>query len=250
MRSSERSRQEAQPAYVLHSYPFRETSLVVEMFSRNHGRVALMARGARRPKSAVRGVLLAFQPLLLSWFGKSELRTLHHAEWQGGQPQLQGMALICGFYLNELLLRLLPRDDPHEQLFHDYQDTLRALAGANPETDNRNFAAILRRFEKHLLKELGYAHAFEHEAESGQPIDPARSYLYLIERGPMPLESASSGQSGVQLSGKTLLDLAADEYGDPVTLQQSKTLMRTLINHYLGDHSLHTRQLLRDLHQL
>lgn len=248
MASSGKSRQEAQPAFVLHTYPFRETSLLVEVFSANHGRLALVARGARRPKSAVRGLLLAFQPLLLSWFGKSELRTLHRAEWQGGQPQLQGRALICGFYLNELLVRLLPRDDPHAQLFADYRETLQALGQQAQGEDGT--AAILRRFEKRLLKELGYGLTFSHEAEAGLPIDPERPYWYLIERGPVPEVGAVPPQNGVQLRGKTLLDLAADDYSDPVTLQQSKALMRMLINHYLGDHPLHTRQLLRDLHQL
>ncbi len=127
MSASDRLRLDDQSAYVLHSYPFRETSLVVEVFTRHHGRVALVARGARRPRSAVRGVLLAFQPLLLSWYGKNELRTLHKAEWQGGMPQLQGRALICGFYLNELLLKLTAREDPHETLFERYTETLREL---------------------------------------------------------------------------------------------------------------------------
>lgn len=243
MGQGDRSRQEAQPAYVLHSYPFRETSLVVEIFSRDWGRLPLVARGARRPKSAVRGLLLSFQPLLLSWFGKSELRTLHRAEWQGGQAQLQGMALICGFYLNELLLRLLQREDPHERLFLCYQRALQALAGEGAH------AVVLRRFEKCLLQELGYALSLEREAESGEPIAADRLYAYQIERGPLP-DRNGGYPNGVQLRGKTLLDMAADDYADPVTLQQSKALMRTLIGHYLGDKPLHTRQLLKDVQQL
>ncbi len=242
MSSGEKGRQEAQPAYVLHSYPFRETSLVVEVFSRDFGRLPLVARGARRPKSAVRGLLLSFQPLLLSWFGKSEVRTLHRAEWQGGQPQLQGLALICGFYLNELLMRLLHREDPHEKLFLCYRRALQALAGEG------EYATILRRFEKCLLQELGYALSLEHDAESGEPVAPDRLYAYQIERGPL-LDQAGPGRNGVQLLGKTLLDMAADDYADPVTLQQSKALMRTLINHYLGEKPLHTRQLLKDVQQ-
>ena len=241
MASQDKNRLEAQPAFVLHSYPYRETSLIVEVFSRNFGRLPLVARGARRPKSALRGLLLAFQPLHLSWFGKSELRTLHSAEWQGGQPQLKGMALICGFYLNELMLRLLPRDDPHERLFLYYQETLRLLSAGN------DFAAILRRFEKRLLQELGYALTLDREADSGEPVVAARDYRYVLERGPV---RHSAGQIGVELRGKTLLDLAADDYGDPVTLQQGKVLMRTLLNHYLGDQPLHTRQLLKDLQQI
>jgi DNA repair protein RecO (recombination protein O) len=235
------ARQGDQPAYVLHTYPYRETSLIVEVFSRDFGRLPLMARGARRPKSAVRGLLLSFQPLSLGWFGKAELRTLHSAEWQGGQPLLQGTALICGFYLNELLLKLLHRDDPHEQLFLYYQETLQELAR---RTDH---AAVLRRFEMNLLKELGYALTLGHDAESGAAIEPDRYYRYVFERGPV---RQKTGQNGVELLGKTLLDMAADDYGDPVTLQQSKALMRVLINHYLGEGVLHTRQILKDLQEL
>lgn len=241
MVNANKTRLEDQPAYVLHTYPYRETSLIIEVFSRNHGRLPLVARGARRPKSAVRGLLLSFQPLQLNWFGKSELRTLHSAEWQGGQPLLQGKALICGFYLNELLLKLLPRDDPHELLFEHYREALQLL-GASDE-----HAAILRRFEKRLLQELGYALTLDREADTGVPVEAGKDYRFVIERGPV---RQSAGQNGVELLGKTLLDLAADDYSDPVTLQQGKALMRTLINHYLGDQSLHTRQLLRDLQQL
>lgn len=235
------ARQGDQPAYVLHTYPYRETSLIVEVFSRDFGRLPLMARGARRPKSAVRGLLLSFQPLSLSWFGKAELRTLHSAEWQGGQPLLQGTALICGFYLNELLLKLLHRDDPHEQLFLYYQETLQELAR---RTD---YAAVLRRFEMNLLKELGYALTLDHDADSGTAIETDVHYRYVFERGPV---RQKTGQNGVELRGKTLLDMAADDYSDPVTLQQSKALMRALINHYLGEGTLHTRQILKDLQEL
>ena len=244
MGNAQKSQQEAQPAYVLHSYPFRETSLIVEVFSRNFGRLAIVARGARRPKSAVRGLLMAFQPLQLNWFGKAELKTLHSAEWQGGQPQLQGMALLCGFYLNELMLKLLHRDDPHENLFIYYQETLQSLA------TQRDYAAVLRRFEIRLLQELGYALTLNTEVSSGERIIPDKKYFYQIEYGPIADEGRNGHQIGVQLSGKTLLDMAADNYLDPLTLQQSKTLMRTLINHYLGDQTLHTRQLLKDLQQL
>jgi DNA repair protein RecO (recombination protein O) len=143
------ARQDSREAFVLHTYPYRETSLIVETFTRTAGRVSLLARGARRPRSPMRGVLLAFQPLQLSWFGKGELRTMARAEWVGGQPLLQGEALLCGFYLNELLLRLLPREDPHEALFVQYQRALQRLAAAT-ET-----GPVLRAFGKWLLKELG-----------------------------------------------------------------------------------------------
>ena len=246
MADAARTRHDAQPAFVLHSYPFRETSLVLEVFTRNFGRVALVARGARRPRSALRGVLLAFQPLLLSWGGKSELRTLHRAEWQGGLPQLKGIALLCGFYLNEMMLKLLPRDDPHEQLFETYYRTLHALCNGDEQ------AATLRRFERELLKELGYAPTLDRDIVSGEAIQTDRSYHYLIERGPVhgTAGAAIATENKLELTGQTLLDIARDDYSNPVTMQESKSLMRALINHYLGNQNLNTRQLLKDLRQL
>src|SRR5207344_416575 len=123
-----RKRVEHEPGYVLHTYPYKETSLIVEAFARRHGRVALLARGARRPRSAMRGVLLAFHPLRLGWSGSAELSNLMQAEWGGAlQPAfspLRGRGLMCGFYLNELILRLLPREDPHEALFDAYAEAL------------------------------------------------------------------------------------------------------------------------------
>ncbi len=242
MTAAEKSRQDSQPAFVLHGYPYRETSLVLEVFTRHFGRVALVARGARRPRSALRGVLLAFQPLLLSWAGKSELRTLHKAEWQGGLPQLKGIALLCGFYLNELIIKLLPRDDPHEQLYQTYYQTLHTLSNGGEHT------VTLRRFEKQLLKELGYALTLDHDVASGDAIQPGRNYQYLIERG--PVQSGGGDENRLELTGQTLLDMARDNYSNPLTMQQSKALMRVLINHYLGNQSLNTRQLLKDLQQL
>ncbi|MDD5301325.1 MAG: DNA repair protein RecO [Gallionella sp.] len=241
MTAASRNKQQDEPAFVLHSYPFRETSLILDVFSRKHGRLPIMARGARRPRSALRGVLLNFQPLQLSWFGKGEVRTLHNAEWQGGQPYLQGTALMCGFYLNELLLNLLARDDPHEQLFDYYRATLYRLAH---ETDH---AATLRCFEKHLLQELGYALLLEREAGNGNAIQAELCYRYAVERGALRDDAA---QVGLPVLGKTLLDMAADEYADPVTAQQSKQLMRMLLNHHLGGKILHTRELIKDLQKL
>ena len=238
-----KARHDAQPAFVLHSYPYRETSLVLEVFTENHGRVALVARGARRPRSALRGVLLAFQPLLLSWAGKSELRTLHKAEWRGGLPQLKGVSLLCGFYLNELIVKLLARDDPHENLYQAYFHTLSALGNGGDQ------AATLRRFEKHLLKELGYALTLDHDVANGEPIRPDRNYQYLIERGPVH-STGSTAENRLELTGVTLLDMLRDDYSNPVTMQQSKALMRVLINHYIGNQTLNTRQLLKDLQQL
>jgi DNA repair protein RecO (recombination protein O) len=243
MSRADASRQDAQPAFVLHTYPFKETSLVVELFTRDFGRVGVVARGARRPKSALRGLLLAFQPLLVSWSGKGELHTLIRAEWHGGYHPLKGLSLICGFYLNELMLKLLARHDAHEHLFDTYAATLLDLAPGGDQ------ARILRAFEKNLLSELGYAVTLDRDVDSGRPIAAEQRYTYLLERGPVSVE-AGLERNGVELLGQTLLDMQSNDYSSAVTLQQSKALMRTLINHHLGDQELHTRQLLRDLQEL
>jgi DNA repair protein RecO (recombination protein O) len=247
MTAANRNKHQDELAFVLHSYAFRETSLILDVFSRSHGRLAIVARGARRPKSSLRGLLMNFQPLQLSWFGKGEMRTLHSAEWQGGQPQLQGTALMCGFYLNELLLNLLARDDPHQPLFDYYRGTLYRLAH---EADH---AATLRCFEKHLLQELGYALVLDREAGSDKAIQAELCYRYAVERGPLANDSGLDdvdAQIGLPVQGKTLLDMAADDYADSTTAQQSKQLMRMLLNHHLGGKILHTRELIKDLQKL
>jgi DNA repair protein RecO (recombination protein O) len=228
-------------AFVLHSYPYRETSLVVEAFTKAHGRMSVIARGARRPRSALRGSLLSFQPLLLTWSGRSELRTLHKVEWEGGLLALKGNALMCGFYLNELIIKLLPREAPHEQLFADYRGSLERLATGVQR------AVTLRQFEKRLLKEIGYALILDYDAETGTPIRAEIDYSYSIERGPVALNGSDDV---LKIAGTTLLDLSQDDYSNPVTLQQGRALMRWLINHHLNGQSLHTRQLLNDLRQL
>ena len=235
---AERTRQESREAFILHGYAYRETSLLLEAFTRPFGRVSMVARGARSARSPLRGVLLAFQPLALSWFGKGELRTLARAEWVGGQPLLHGEALLCGFYLNELLLRLLPREDPHEALFSRYWETLRQL------TSHGGSASALRSFERALLKELGYAMTLEHDSANGGAIDPAKSYTYDPERGPIEVKGPGPEP---RVSGRTLLDMARDDYADPLTQQQAKALMRTLINHRLDYQPLKSRQIFRDL---
>jgi DNA repair protein RecO (recombination protein O) len=235
-------RADHQAGYVLHTYPYKETSLIVEAFTRNFGRVALLARGARRPRSAMRGVLLSFQPLSLGWSASTELGNLIAAEWAGALQPLGGRGLMCGFYLNELLLRLLPRDDPHELLFEVYGESLRQLSGGQPQ------ASVLRAFEKRLLSELGYAPLLEREALSGAPIDPSRRYVYEPDRGPMPSMNPSS--QNLSVSGQTLLDLAADDYGRPETRDEARVLLRSLIGQRLHGQVLHTRAVLRELTDL
>src|SRR4051794_16574450 len=152
-----RRRADDEPGYVLHTYPYKETSLIVEAFTRRFGRVGLLARGARRPRSAMRGVLLSFHPLRLTWSASTELGTLLSAEWAGGQAPLAGRGLMCGFYVNELIMRLLPREDPHEALFDFYHQSLHALAQTPAAAAGADYAPALRSFEKRLLGELGYA---------------------------------------------------------------------------------------------
>ncbi len=235
-------RQESRESFILHSRAYRETSLLLEVVSRGCGRISMVARGARSPRSPLRGVLLAFQPLALSWFGKGEVRTLARAEWTGGQPLLRGEALLCGFYLNELLLRLLPREDPHDALFACYGGALARLASEGGS------AATLRSFEKALLRELGYAMSFERDSASGSAIDPAKNYVYDPNSGPIEADGSTAGSAaGPQFSGRTLLDMARDDYADPRTQQQAKALMRALINHRLEYRPLFSRQVFRDL---
>jgi len=202
----------------------------------------LVARGARRPRSAMRGVLLSFQPVQLGWYGKGEVRTLSRAEWVGGQPLLQGEALLCGFYLNELLLRLLPREDPHEALYERYAQALRGL-GSGAAT-----GPILRAFEKALLREIGYALVLERDGASGLGVDAAKTYTYDPERG--PVEVSATAQADLKLAGRTLLDIARDDFSDAVTQQQAKLLMRSLINHRLEYQPLRSRRIFRELMEL
>lgn len=229
-----------EPGYVLHTYPYKETSLIVEAFTRRFGRVALLARGARRPRSALRGVLLSFHPLRLSWSGASDLATLIGAEWAGGTPLLGGRGLMCGFYVNELLLKLLPRDDPHEALFDVYAEALGGLASGD-------VPAVLRAFEKRLLGELGYAPLLETDAAS-RPINPDLLYSYEPDRGPIAVNGARGGQ--LVVSGRTLLDVAAGDYARPETRDEARALMRVLIGERLHGQSLHTRSILVELNEL
>ena len=190
----------------------------------------------------MRGVLLSFQPLQLGWYGKGEVRTLTRAEWMGGQPLLQGEALLCGFYLNELLLRLLPREDAHEALFEHYGTALLGLASGAAT------GPILRAFEKALLREIGYALVLERDGASGLGVDAAKTYTYDPERG--PVEVSATAQAELKLVGQTLLDIARDDFSDAVTQQQAKLLMRALINHRLEYQPLRSRRIFRELMEL
>jgi DNA repair protein RecO (recombination protein O) len=230
-----------QPGFVLHSYPYKETSLIVDMFTRDFGRIGVVAKGAKRPLSKLRGVLQTFQPLSLSFSGKSELRTLIDAEWVGGLLPLEKTALLCGFYLNELLVKLLARDDAHPKLFDHYVSTLNELAHGEPAS------ITLRKFERALLKETGVAADLTRCTTTRLPVEADGQYVVDPERG---ARGAGQGETWPIVSGKTLIDMEREDYTDPQTQAQSKQLMRFLLAHHLGGAPLNTRQILIDLSQL
>lgn len=233
-------RQEDQPGYVLHSYPYSESSLIVETFTRAHGRVPLLARGAKRPRSALRGVLLQFQRVGLSWSGKGELKNLTRAEWLGGLPALGQTALFCGFYLNELLLKLLARDDPHERLFDAYDSALHALAAGMRGGD------VLRVFEKALLREIGYAVSLA-VAGDGEPLGTGVRYVYEIERGLRRLHAGE--RAGIEMTGAQALAIERDDYADPAVAGIAKQLLRMLIEQQMNGRMLATRRIFSALQQ-
>ena len=217
--------------------------MIVETLTEEHGRVALVARGAKRPRSELRGVLQAFQPLTLSWAGTAELKTLVKAEWRGGFPLPGGAALLCGFYLNELLLKLLPREDPHPVLWNAYAETLLALTNdARPAAQ----AVTLRRFEVRLLAELGYALVLDHDVDTRAPIDPAQRYHYAFDRGPRRLAAEPHAASPV-VRGTTLIALATERYPDSDTATEAKRLMRGVLDHYLEERRIFSRRVVQDL---
>jgi DNA repair protein RecO (recombination protein O) len=236
-------------AYVLHSYPYRETSLILQAWTEKHGRMGLVAKGARRPKSASRSLLVPFQPLVIDWFGKGELRTLKTAEPASPATPLVGQALLSAFYLNELLLKLTTRDDPHEQLFAAYDEAIGALRAISRARAG-SIEPVLRRYELALLRELGYALELTREAGSNAPIVAEREYFYVVERGAVPAIEGEARRDAVRLSGLTLLDLERGRFEDDRTVAQAKSLMRFLINHSLNGQELATRAMVRDLQQL
>ena len=238
-----RDRRNDEPAFVLHTYAYRETSLIAETFTQASGRVAMVARGAKRPRSELRGVLQAFQPLELSWAGSGELKTLLKAEWRGGMPLPGGAALLCGFYLNELLLKLLPKEDPHPLLFSDYADALRALAG---DASAAMQAATLRRFELRLLAALGYALPLTRDVDSGAPIDAGARYHYAFDRGPRLVASEPRAAWPV-VRGATLIALATEHYPDADVAGEAKRLMRRVLDHYLDERRIFSRRVVQDL---
>lgn len=221
-----------EPAYVLRRHAYRETSLLLEVFSREHGRVGLVARGARRPKSPMRHALQAFSPLLLDWQQRGELGTLTAAEPGGQLPALRGDAVYCGWYLNELLLRTLQRDDPHGEAFSAYAEALSGLAHGALEP-------ALRRFEKQLLDEIGYG------LELPPTLRAEARYRYDWELGPIEDADADPGYDG-----GCLLALAAGDELDAGQLTQAKRLLRAALKRVLGDRELESVRAIREMRRL
>lgn len=228
------ARVDLQPAFVLHTRPFRDTSLLIDFFTRNYGCIRAVARGVRSSKSKNRGLLLPFVPLLVSWSGKTDLMTLGKIEPIGGLYKLTGNKILLGIYANELLTKLLHAHDPHPMVYEAYQDLLQNLQTKdNPEIK-------LRLFEKTLLTEIGYGLQLNKDS-SGEPIQPDIEYSYQLESG--FIKSQSSQPNLPKFLGNSLLNLAENNLQDDATLKVSKRLMRLVFGHLLAGNPLKSREL-------
>jgi DNA repair protein RecO (recombination protein O) len=258
-----RARVLLQSGYVLHRRAYRDSSQLVELFTPQFGRVGLVARASRQPTSQLHGVLQLFRPLLVSWSGNGELPGLTAAEADGPVPWLTGQALMGGFYLNELLMRLLHRFDPHPNLYAVYHNTVGILGelgqGAENGQAGRNdtvstahkLESALRIFEKHLLEEIGYGLVLEHDADQGQPIEAQQMYVYHLMRGPVRLNAdvAKSLPDRLTIRGQSLLDLACGRLHGGQSLREAKRLMRAALAAQLGERPLISRRLFLAQHK-
>lgn len=249
-----------EPAYVLHRYDWSESSLILEVFTRHHGRIALVAKGAKRPSSNFRPVLLPLQPLKLNYGGDAEIRTLKGAEWVGGHVMPTGEALLSGYYVNELLLRLLARDDAHEALFDAYAGVVEVLAGEHVGAQAATQASALRAFELLLLREVGLLPALDAETLTLAPLAADARYTLVSEAGlrqaedraPAALAGADWRALQVALDDRTpftatLRCVAMLNAGSNSALRGQ---LRTLLNYHCGVSTLRTRQMMRDLQAL
>jgi len=241
-----------EPAYVLHRYDWSESSLILDVFTRNHGRVALVARGAKRPSSSFRPILLPLQPLHVAFGGDAEIRNLKSAEWQGGHVMPSGDALLSGYYLNELLMRLLARDDPHSTLFDAYAATVQLLATQNADT----LQLALRGFELRLLRDIGLLPLLDAETATLAPLAPTDRYVLVPEAG---LRQANDDDR-ISLSGEQwqTLQLALTDtalFSDTLracvpAASELKFQLRALLHYHCGVGVLKTRQMMMDLQAL
>lgn len=231
-------RVEQQPAFVLHARPWRETSLLLEILSRDFGRVGLVARGVRSARSRTpRSLLQPLVPLHLDWSGQGELATLSNAEPAGAPLFLSGGALLCSLYLNELVMRLLPRQDPQPGVYVRYREALQHL---QPD----HAAWQLRRFERDLLAGVGYGLVLEHEAEGDVPIEADGEYAYRLDAGPVRWRGAADG---LKLRGSALLALAGDVEPSAEDAAALRRLLRAVIAHHLDGPPLRAWSMLAEL---
>jgi DNA repair protein RecO (recombination protein O) len=251
-----------EPAYVLHRYDWSESSLILEVFARHHGRIALVAKGAKRPSSNFRPVLLPLQPLQLSFTGEAEIRTLKGAEWMGGHVMPSGEALLSGYYVNELLLRLLARDDPHTALFDAYAGVVQVLAGDHAAARAATHSAALRAFELLLLREAGLLPVLDAQTLTLAPLDAGARYILAPEAG---LREAFDGEPSLPGTDWRMLQTALGDPAAPfVTVLRAcagvngvsgvngalRAQLRALLNYHCGVATLRTRQMMRDLQAL
>lgn len=224
------------PAYVLHQYAYRDSSRIVELFTAEHGRLSLFARGLAAPRSGLKGVLRPFQRLLVSWTQRGEAGQLIGAEVDGEATSLAGQALMSGFYVNELLLKLTQRGDPHPEIFLSYAACLAALGGGTAQEP------ALRRFEKRLLEDLGYGLELEQTAD-GEPLEPGAYYRLATESGPVACIAEAPGA----VYGRSLVDLKAERFEDARSLRDAKRVLRAALDTCLEGRPLHTRAILKAL---
>ena len=234
---------------MLHRYDWSESSLILEVFTRQYGRVALVARGAKKPSSSFRPILLPLQPLHIAFGGDAEIRTLKSAEWQGGHVMPTGDALLSGYYLNELLMRLLARDDPHPALFDAYSATVQLIASQNVDT----LQLALRAFELRLLRDIGLLPMLDAETATLAPLDAQNRYVLVAEAG---LRQAV-GDERSSLPGEqwqALQQALGDQalFSDTVRacipgLNELKAQLRALLHYHCGVRVLKTRQMMMDL---
>ena len=233
-------RVQQQPAYILHHRPFRDSSQILDVLTRDHGKLALVARGSRGSKSRLAGVLRPFLPLRVSWVAKSELGTLTGAEAAGPPSGLRGDALLSAYYVNELTMHFLHRHDPQPEIYDLYAQAVQSLCGAS------HVAARLRHFEIDFLSLLGYAVNLDREAGSGRNVDPDGNYDYRVEEGPVPVERSNGP---LVFRGATLLAIAAGQFDDPDILRAANRLLRDVITFHLGGKELQSRKVLLEVHR-
>jgi len=228
-----------EPGYLLHQRAYSETSLLLDVFSRNYGRITLVAKGVKRKKSRTRGILVPFQPLNVEWSGRGELKTMTNAESFALRKEIQGERLFCGYYINELILRMLHRNDPHEVLFGAYEFALDRLVREN------DLERTLRIFEKRLLQELGYGLHLSNDVLTGAAIEPSARYLYVAESG--PVKDNGEEHAGTLLHGESLKALHDEEDFSDLHRRELKRLTRAALDHHLEGRPLYSRRLFSQL---